>query len=182
MDERALIGHAQAGDAHAFATLFETYQGPITGYLYRMVGDRELADDLTQDTFIKAYKALGRTNEDLNFRAWIYRIATNTAVSHFRRRKIIQWLPFGPSTPEPAAESHVAESLSERELIEATLARLNPSYGSALLLRHQQGLSLEETADALGVSVNAAKVRLYRARKAFIQAYQTLSDDAEGVS
>lgn len=184
MDERALIGHAQAGDAQAFATLFETYQGPITGYLYRLVRDREVAEDLAQDTFIKAYKALNRTTPDLNFRAWLYRIATNTATSYFRRQKIIHWLPFGPGVPEPSAEPRTGDRLGERELIEATMQKLNPSYATVLLLRHQQGLSLEEAASALDISVNAAKVRLFRARRAFVKIYRELSgegdDETEG--
>lgn len=180
MDERALIGYAQRGDAAAFASLFEQYQGPITGYLYRLVGDRDVADDLTQDTFIKAYRALAKTDPGLNFRAWLYRIASNTAASYFRRKRIIEWLPFGPGTPEPADEARFAERIGERELIDSALKRINPSYASALLLRHQQELSLEETAHALGVSVNAAKVRLFRARKAFAEAYRAVAAELEG--
>ena len=179
MDEPALVGHAQAGDAGAFSALFEAYHAQITGYLYRLVGDREVAEDLAQDTFIKAYRALGRTSDDLNFRAWLYRIATNTATSYFRRRKIIQWLPFGPATPEPTGDARLAEALGERELIEAALARLNAGYATVLLLRHQQGLSLEETAAVLGTSVNAAKVRLFRARRAFVEAYRIVEAGTE---
>jgi RNA polymerase sigma-70 factor (ECF subfamily) len=179
MDEPALVGHAQAGDAAAFSALFEAYHSQIIGYLYRLVGDREVAEDLAQDTFMKAYRALGRTNDGLNFRAWLYRIATNTATSYYRRRKIIQWLPFGPATPEPSGELRLAEALGERELIEAVLEKLNSSYVTVLLLRHQQGLSLEETAAVLGTSVNAAKVRLFRARRAFVEAYRALDAGQE---
>ena len=179
MDERALIGAAQAGNEAAFAQLFDTYHGPITGYLYRMVGDRDVADDLAQDTFVKAYRALGRTDPGLNFRAWLYRIATNTALSYLRRQRLLRWLPFGPGVPEPSGEPHLAERLGERELIEAALQRINRGYASALLLRHHQGLSLAEVADTLGISVNGAKVRLFRARKAFVEAYETLSGESK---
>lgn len=179
MDERGLIGHAQAGDASAFSALFEEYHGPITGYLYHLVGDRDLADDLAQETFVKAYRALGRTSDGLNFRAWVYRIATNTANSYFRRRRIIKWLPLGPTTPEPASEPRFTDAIGEQEMIVATLRRIRPSHASILLLRHQQGLSLDEIADALDITVNAAKVRLFRARKAFIAAYAALSGETE---
>ena len=69
-DERALIGHAQAGNAAAFAQLFAAYHGPITSYLYHLVRDRAVADDLAQDTFLQAYRMLQRTTPDLHFRAW----------------------------------------------------------------------------------------------------------------
>src|SRR6188768_1235005 len=94
VDENGLVERARAGDQAAFAQLFERYHAPILNYLHRMVGDRALAEDLTQDTFIKAYNALSRTKPDLAFKAWLYRIATNTAISHLRRGKIIKWLPF----------------------------------------------------------------------------------------
>lgn len=177
--ELSLVDEARAGSVAAFTTLFDQYHGPITGYLYRITGDRDAADDLAQDTFIKAYHALGRTDADLNFRAWIYRIATNTAHSWGRRRRLLTWLPFGVggSTAEPSAGSPQLESLGERELVDAALRRISPAHASALLLRHHQRLTLEETAEALGVSVNTAKVRLYRARKAFVQTYQTLNHE-----
>ncbi len=176
MDERALVGCAQGGDGVAFASLFDRYHGPITSYLYRMVGDRDLADDLAQETFVKAYGALGRTSPDLNFRAWIYRIATNTALSHLRRRRLLQWVPFSPGVPEPSADFRLAERLGERELIDLALRRIRPAYASILLLRHHQGLTLKETANVLGVSPNTAKVRLFRARKAFMQAYESVAE------
>lgn len=182
MDEQAVIGHAQDGDAAAFAALFEQYHGPITRYLYRLVRDPDLADDLAQDTFVKAYRALGQTRADLNFRAWLYRIASNTAASHFRRRRIIQWLPFTPSTPEPVVDARFAEALGEREAVEAALRRISPSYANALLLRHDQDLSVAEVAYVLGISVNAAKVRLFRARKAFAAAYEAVNKGQEGAS
>ncbi len=175
MDERALICHAQGGEEAAFAKLFDLYHAPITGYLYRLVGDREVANDLAQDTFLKAYRALERTGPELNFRAWLYRIATNTALSYHRRRRLVRWLPFGAAMPEPGGDMQLAETVGERELIDAALRRITPSQASLLLLRHQQGLSLEELAAALGVAPNAAKARLFRARAAFVQAYEALS-------
>jgi RNA polymerase sigma-70 factor, ECF subfamily len=179
MDERALIGHARAGDSGAFATLFEAYYGPITSYLYRMVGDRDTADDLAQDTFIKAHRALGRTDAELNVRSWLYRIATNTASSYHRCRRLLRWLPLGPSTPEPSIDMREAESLGERELIEVVLGRIKSSHSSALLMRHYHGLSLEKTAEALGVSPNVAKARLFRACKAFAREYEALARGRE---
>jgi RNA polymerase sigma-70 factor (ECF subfamily) len=169
-DDPDLVGRAREGDQVAFASLFEQYHAPILNYLHRMVGDRAMAEDLTQDTFIKAYNALPSTRPDLAFKPWLYRIATNTAISQLRRRKIVQWIPFLPGH-DHASEQSVERSVGRRQDIEQTLARLPQHYAAALLLRHYQGLSLAETANALGITENAAKLRLFRARKAFAEIY-----------
>ena len=166
-----LVGRARAGDQVAFARLFEQYHAPILNYLHRMVNDRALAEDLTQDTFIKAYNALPETRPDLAFKAWLYRIATNTAISQLRRRKIVQWVPFLADHDRPGEES-VERTVTRQTDIERALAKLPKHYAAVLLLRHYQGLSLAETAAALDITENAAKLRLFRARKAFAEIYQ----------
>jgi RNA polymerase sigma-70 factor (ECF subfamily) len=177
-DEQEIVNRARAGDQAAFAELFEKYHAPILNYLHRMVNDRALAEDLTQDTFIKAYNALGTTSQDLAFKAWLYRIATNTAISYLRRKKIIQWLPFvgGDEDLHPSEES-VERNVTRHTDIERTLAKLPKHYAAVLLLRHYQGLSLAETAAALNISENAAKLRLFRARKAFAEIYDANPSD-----
>ena len=170
-DDADLVERARAGDQVAFARLFEHYHAPVLNYLHRMVGDRALAEDLAQDTFVKAYNALPGTRPDLAFKAWIYRIATNTAISHLRRRKIVQWIPFMPSMDRASNES-IERTVGRQHDIEQTLEKLPKHYAAVLLLRHYQGLSLAETAEALGITENAAKLRLFRARKAFAEAYQ----------
>ncbi len=174
VDENGLVERARAGDQAAFAQLFEQYHAPILNYLHRMVSDRALAEDLTQDTFIKAYNALPRTNPDLAFKAWLYRIATNTAISHLRRGKIIKWLPF--LTDRETPDEHIEKSVTRKMDITEALSKLPQHYATALLLRHYQGLSLAETAQALDVTENAAKLRLFRARKAFAQVYGVSPD------
>ncbi|MCO5226412.1 MAG: RNA polymerase sigma factor [Thermomicrobiales bacterium] len=169
-DDRHLIERAREGDADAFGVLFEHYHAPILNYLNRMVGDRALAEDLTQDTFIKAYKSLPKTSPDLAFKAWLYRIATNTAISHLRRGKIVRWLPF-VGEHETRAE-RIDSQVTRTSDISAALDRLPKHYASILLLRHYQGLSLAETAQALDITENAAKLRLFRARKAFAKIYE----------
>ena len=178
--EQATVAAARTGDVAAFAALFDSYQGPITSYLYRLTGSRETADDLAQETFIKAFRALGRTPDDLNFRAWLYRIATNTSASWHRRQRLLTWLPLvrdgddGASGSEPGDDPRMAERVAEQELVAAALRVIGPKHASALLLRHHLRLSVEETASALDISANTAKVRLFRARKAFIDAYAAL--------
>jgi RNA polymerase sigma-70 factor (ECF subfamily) len=171
VDDGDLVGRARAGDPAAFERLFERYQAPILNYLHRMVGDRAVAEDLTQDTFIKAYRALPATSPDLAFKAWLYRIATNTAISHLRRNKIVRWIPFLAGTDHASDES-IERSVGRRYDVEQALKRLPQHYAMILLLRHYQGLSLAETASALDITENAAKLRLFRARKAFAEVYQ----------
>jgi RNA polymerase sigma-70 factor, ECF subfamily len=180
LDEHALIGNARTGDDAAFSALFAQYRVPVTGYLQRMVGDPEVAADLAQDTFLKAYRALERTTPDLNFRAWIYRIATNTALSYHRRQRLLRWLPFGPGIPEPATEARLGERLGERELVETVLRQLKPEHASLLLMRHHHGLSLGEIATVLDVTTDVAKARLFRARTAFMRVYDTLDGETGG--
>jgi RNA polymerase sigma-70 factor (ECF subfamily) len=169
LDESRLVERARHGDDQAFAALFEQFHAPILNYLHRMVSDRAVAEDLTQDTFIKAYKALPGTKPDLAFKAWLYRIATNTAISHLRRGKIVKWLPF-VSDPEQRGE-RLERSVTRQTDISDALEQLPKHYASVLLLRHYQGLSLAETAEALDITENAAKLRLFRARKAFAKIY-----------
>ena len=178
-DDADLVGRARAGDQVAFAHLFEQYHAPILNYLHRMVGDRAVAEDLTQDSFIKAYNALPSTRPDLAFKPWLYRIATNTAISSLRRKKIVQWIPFMPGH-DHASEGSVEGAVGRRQDIQQTLEKLPKHYAAVLLLRHYQGLSLAETAESLGITENAAKLRLFRARKAFAELHGT-ADDREAV-
>jgi RNA polymerase sigma factor (sigma-70 family) len=167
-----LVGRARAGDQAAFTALFEQYHAQILNYVNRMVNDRSTAEDLTQDTFVKAWNALGGTRDDLAFKPWLYRIATNTAISHLRRKKLVQWVPFlgGDEDLHPSGES-VEGAVTRSIDIDRALKRLPRHYVSVLLLRHYQGLSLAETASALDITENAAKLRLFRARRAFAEVY-----------
>lgn len=170
VDDGDLVARARSGDPVAFERLYEQYHAPILNYLHRMVSDRALAEDLTQDTFEKAYKALPSTRPDLAFKPWLYRIATNTAISNGRRKRIIKWIPFAPGN-DPASDEEIESAVTRKHDVEKTLSKLPPHYSAALLLRHYQGLSLIETAEALGITETACKLRLFRARKAFAAAY-----------
>jgi RNA polymerase sigma-70 factor (ECF subfamily) len=180
-DDADLVGRARAGDQIAFARLFEQYHAPILNYLHRMVGDRALAEDLTQDSFLKAYNALPGTRPDLAFKPWLYRIATNTAISNLRRRKIVQWVPFLAGHDHASGDS-IERTVGRRRDIEQALAKLPKHYAAVLLLRHYQGLSLAETAAALDITENAAKLRLFRARKAFAEVYDVVAPGAPPVA
>ncbi|MHB1132751.1 MAG: RNA polymerase sigma factor [Chloroflexota bacterium] len=164
----------QAGD---FDALFATYRGRICRYLFSLVGDEAQAEDLAQDAFLKAHRALAGGQRPENAQAWLYTIATNAALSHLRRRRLIAWLPLpagGEAESKHAVPGPEAQA-GERDLIRRTLARLSPAEAACLLLRFQSDLTYAEVAAALGTSEAAAKTRVCRARAAFCQVYQSLS-------
>ncbi|MDA8218522.1 MAG: sigma-70 family RNA polymerase sigma factor [Dehalococcoidales bacterium] len=164
----------------SFGTLFSTYQASIYRYLRSLVRDGELAEDLAQDTFVKAYKALGRGDRPENTRAWLYTIATNTALSALRRSRLLSWLPLlgNAEAAGKALTENQEARVGERELIRQVLATLPKTDAACLLLRFQEDLSYEEIAEALGTSVPAAKMRVSRARAAFREHYLQLNQGA----
>lgn len=175
VEEGQLVERAKAGDSAAFAGLFERYQTPICTYLYRLVGNREEACDLTQETFLKAFQSLPSTSPDLRFSAWLYRIATNTAYSSLRRRRLIRWLPMLGASEEhsqdTSREGH-PEQVLETEAIRRTLRRLPRDYAVCLLLHVQEGLSSAEVGEIMRLSPGAVRVKLFRARLKFRELYQ----------
>jgi RNA polymerase sigma-70 factor (ECF subfamily) len=154
-----------------FDRLFTGFQRPILNYLYRLLGDRDRAEEVAQDVFVKAYRALPRLPADANHRAWLYRIATNAAYDQLRRRKVIQWLPMGDRERTVAGSTSPEPGLGEREAVQQALEQLPPKYRTALILFCVQGYSTQEIGDMLGISVGAVKTRLYRAREMFRESY-----------
>jgi RNA polymerase sigma-70 factor (ECF subfamily) len=155
----------------AFEHLFYTYQQPILNYLYRLLGDADRAEELAQDVFLKAYRALPALPADANQRAWLYRIATNTAYDHLRRSKLLQWLPLMEERELPTAEGSPEERTGEQQAVQRALSQLPLDYRAALILFSVQGYSIKEIGEMLGVSEGAVKTRLCRARERFREVY-----------
>jgi RNA polymerase sigma-70 factor, ECF subfamily len=170
--DRTWIEDTTATDVEtAFCRLFESHQREIGAYLVRLVGDRALAEDLAQDTFEKALRALSRLPAEANTRAWLYRIATNTALDCLRRRKLITWLPLFDHDVDPAARASFGDASLESVTLQHCLDRLPPRYRVPLVLYACQGLSTHEIAAVLRLTAAAVKTRLYRAREKFRQIY-----------
>lgn len=167
-----LTREARLGSEHAFRALFERFQTPLVNYIYRLVSDWDVANDLAQDTFLKAYTALPRTDDTLQISPWLYRIATNTALDALRRRKRITWVPFDleqePASPVP----DMAIRNAEGDAIQAALAHVPSDQRICLVLNMYQGMAYKEIAEMLGISVNLVAVRIYRGREKFIEAYK----------
>jgi RNA polymerase sigma-70 factor (ECF subfamily) len=151
--------------------LFGKHHGEIYAYLVRMVRDPELAADLTQDAFVKAYRAYDSLEKPENARAWLYQIAHRVALDHIRRGKIIRFLPWtGESRGAvPSAEHFVMEGRLSGDLQRA-LERIPERQRAALLLAEIHDLTGLELAAALGVSHVAARALLTRARESLRQA------------
>ncbi|MGZ3674871.1 MAG: RNA polymerase sigma factor, partial [Ktedonobacterales bacterium] len=145
--KRASMAEVRSGEqTWSFERIYDEYKTPIYNYIYHLVGNREQADDLTQDTFVKAYKALPKMDASLKLSAWLYRIATNTAYDALRRRKLIAWLPWQDLDHEPAdvESADPQETIGTTELVQAALKRMPRHYRAALLLYTQEGFSYAE--------------------------------------
>jgi RNA polymerase sigma-70 factor (ECF subfamily) len=151
--------------------LFGRHQHEIYAYLVRMIRDPELAADLTQDAFVKAYKAYDTLEKPENARAWLYQIAHRVALDDLRRKRIIRFIPLVGETRNtaPSAEHLVMEANLSGDLQRA-LERIPERQRSALLLAELHDLTGIELAAALGVSHVAARALLTRARESLRQA------------
>jgi RNA polymerase sigma-70 factor (ECF subfamily) len=170
--EAGMIERARGGDADAFETIYREYQPRIAGYLRRMVGDPDLAADLTQDVFVNAYRGISRTQPGLSLKAWLFTIATNAAFSHHRRRRLLRWLPLPDSEGEPSAPGQ-EDRFAAREELGAAMAALPRDQAACLLLHLRDGFSYEEIGGMVGISAGAARVRACRARLALARALRT---------
>lgn len=176
--EIALIDQLRRQEADAFTFIYERHKTQIYNYLLRLSGSRELADDLTHDTFLSAYESLPKLRPDSNIAPWLYRIASNRFRDHLRRKKVIAWMPWNES---PSSEANIAvgggeETLPEREAVEAALKTMKPDYAMCLVLRLAEGFSSDEAAQILGISPEAVRMRLSRARQMFKTAYQSVEE------
>lgn len=147
-----------------FERLFAEYQTPLLNYLYRLVGDAPLAEDLVQEAFTRAWRARAQLPQLANPRAWLYRIATNVARDHHRRRRLLQWLPLFSADPALTTPPPDGDPLATEHLRRALL-QLSPDYREPLVLYTCQDFSVAEIATALGLSPDAVKQRLSRARQ-----------------
>jgi RNA polymerase sigma-70 factor, ECF subfamily len=169
-----LISIAIGGRADGFEELVRRYQRPITGYVFRMLGDYESSLDVTQEVFIKVYNSLCKYSPEYKFSTWLYRIAHNAAIDHMRRNSInaqsleaenadgSYQIQIESSRPSPEQDHERTEWRAE---IEAVVKCLPPAYRDLILLRHSQDLSYDEIAEVTGLPLGTVKNRLFRARE-----------------
>jgi RNA polymerase sigma-70 factor (ECF subfamily) len=157
------------GSQSAFEQIVRRFQRPVVGLIARMTGDYALAEDLAQDTFVKAFRNLAAFDTTRRLSSWLFRIAHNTALDALRRSRPVM-LPL-PESPEPAEvpTTPPAPDPVERkalgQAIDAALSQLPPVQRSATVLRYQEGLTFEEIGHILGIPEVTARSHVHRARK-----------------
>lgn len=165
-EEQDLLARARSNDRHAIAALYDRYATRIYGYLYRRIGNVQVAEDLTGDVFVRVLEAIKSERVwRLSFQAWLYRIAHNVAVDWFRSHRSdgnepLDDLDLASEAPGPAAE--VAEAWAHEDLRSA-LAGLTDTQQQVLVLRFGEGLKSREVAEIMGKSVGAIEALQHRA-------------------
>ena len=177
--DQQLVQRAQRGDLRAFDLLVLKYQGRIAALVSRYVSDAGEVEDVTQEAFIKAYRALGKFRGDSAFYTWLYRIAANAAKNHLvakRRRpgadatiEDAEGFDEGGMLSESASPEALAMGGELAEVVESALKALPDELKAALMLREFDGLSYDDIADVLGCPVGTVRSRIFRAREAVDQ-------------
>src|SRR6266704_394508 len=178
MSDHALLEATRAGDEDAFAELVGRYRNQITSYIYRMTNDYEEAVDLAQETFVRLYRAAGRYQTTHAFSTYLYRIATNLAISELRKRKRRRLVSltglltsgegqeprdFDAPDERPLQDISLVDS-ERRAVIKRAIATLPDKYRAPLVLRDVEGKSYDEIAAILQTSEGTVKSRINRAR------------------
>lgn len=171
---------ARQRDERGFDALVEGYSARLYGYLYRLVGSRELADDLLQEVFVRVVRRVGDYHHDGRFEAWLFRIASNVARDQVRRARRRGRVTFasGPVADEEAASSHEdrearSDARPERRMelaeqvdrLQGALTELSPAEREVIMLRHFSDLSFKEIAETMGTPVGTALARAHRGLK-----------------
>jgi RNA polymerase sigma factor, sigma-70 family len=160
--ETEIVARVLKGDRKAYALLVEEYKSPIYNLAYRMTGNSEDADDLTQNTFIRAYQYLWRYDPRKKFFTWLYTLALNLIRNYFKKNKYnksseeVSALSLTDKNPSPE------EKLIEEQEISSYLLRLEDELRALLIMKYKQELSFEEIAQITGKSLSAVKMRIYR--------------------
>ena len=177
--DQQLVQRSQRGDLRAFDLLVLKYQGRIAALVSRYVSDAGEVEDVTQEAFIKAYRALGKFRGDSAFYTWLYRIAANAAKNHLVAKgrrpgadatiEDAEGFDEGGLLSESASPEALAMGEELAEVVESALNELPDELKAALMLREFDGLSYDDIADVLGCPVGTVRSRIFRAREAVDQ-------------
>ena len=174
-----VVALAQQGRDAAFRELVRRYERPVFSLIFRMVRDRELAEDLAQDTFVKVLNHIDRYRPEFKLSSWLFKIANNVAIDHLRKRQIptisMDGSPHASTADAVEAttlqiadnQESALEEMESRELgsaIETAIANLRPEYRACIMLRHVEDRSYEEIAATLDLPLGTVKTYIHRAR------------------
>jgi len=168
------VSQPQAQDEAAVLALVDRYYASIGRYLSRLLGDVQLVEDLTQETFLNAYVALPRLQPDSHLSAWLFQIATNRARKHLRRQRLVRWLTLDALSGHTTS---LEDQVARRDQVSRAPAQLPDEQRICLLLQSWGGLSAAEIAQAVGKSEAAVRMTLVRARRRFRTLYEDTPDE-----
>ncbi|MFQ5745890.1 MAG: sigma-70 family RNA polymerase sigma factor [Gemmatimonadota bacterium] len=178
--DQDLVRLCLRGDERAARELVSRFERPVFSIIFRIVRDRELAEDLSQETFVRTFNHLHRYDDSYRFSSWLFKIAYNLTVDHLRRKRLdtvsMHGAPDAVSAESREATSFEVPATTERpdarvesvELageMEAAIARLRPEYRTAVLLRHVEGRAYEEIAEIMDIPLGTVKTYIFRARR-----------------
>jgi RNA polymerase sigma-70 factor (ECF subfamily) len=187
-DDVKTVRKVLRGDANAFSGLVGRYQRPIFNFVYRFFNSYDLAGELTQDTFLKAFQSLRSFDQERKFSTWLYTIARNVCIDEYKRRKhagltYLEDLPHAtegiPSGDPGASPQFQCIMREEGARLMAAIQELEPDKKAALLLHYFQGLSYLEIAEALEIPLSTVKIRIFRAKKALLKSLGGKGSDDE---
>lgn len=175
LSDEVLATQALKGELSAFEELVNRYKGSVFSIIYRMLGQYQEAEDVSQEVFLTVYQKLYQFDTTKKFGPWIYKIAVNTAISYMRKTRKVVTLNFDESYMQNE-HNHSSLQIIDPDLniertelrkdIEAAIQQLPDNYKIIIILRYQLELSNQEIADTLGISKENVEVRVHRARKA----------------
>ena len=179
LSDTEVVALAQQGKENAYRELLTRYERPVFSLVFRMVRDRETAEDLAQETFVKVLNNIDRYSPDFKFSSWLFKIANNLTIDHLRRRRLdtisIEGAPDAVTAESAKATSITIASsdqsplaeLESRELglaIERAIGKLRPEYRACIMLRHVEDRSYEEIAEIVKLPLGTVKTYIHRAR------------------
>ena len=189
VSDHELVTRAQTGSEKAYRELLGRYQRPVFSIIYRMIRDREQAEDLAQETFVRVFNNIDRYDPRFKFSSWIFKIATNLTIDHIRRKEL-NTVSIDGSRNAVTAEQIEATSitiasddenpeelLEAKELgeeIEGAIGKLRPEYKAAILLRHVEGREYQEIAEILSLPLGTVKTYIHRGRNELREQLQHL--------
>ncbi|HEX4203251.1 MAG TPA: RNA polymerase sigma factor [Ktedonobacteraceae bacterium] len=175
-------------EVYTFHAFYERYRRPIHSYVFHMLNSQEDANDVTQEVFVRVFKAWDGLRDRENLSTWLYRLATNLSIDLLRRRKRLSWQPLircragdqqSEGRVEDGASSLLRESggipeIFEREHIRLALASMPQEYAIVLILNAAQGVPYQEVGAIVGISPTAAATRISRAKKVFREHFRRI--------
>jgi RNA polymerase sigma-70 factor (ECF subfamily) len=175
--EQRIIQEAKNGNRDAFAELVDLYKDKVYHVSYRMVGNRQEAEDVAQETFLRVYANLDNYDPQYKFSTWIYRIASNLSIDLLRKRKKnlsidaeisgaegVDWHDRLADTGKGPEEEVLTDQLQEE--VQGAIMGLSPKYRAVMLLRYIEDLSLQEISEAVQLPISTIKTRIHRGREA----------------